>query len=162
MKYLVLAASSLLVVVVQMIAGRIVFLFNFLDLSLLLIAYWALYRNRMEALFAGSITGILLDAFLGWPLGYHGFGKTLAAFALGRASKHFTLTGRAIRFFAVGAASLLSSASVFLLLLALQRSTEALFLGAALVQALFTALVAVALLAGVDAYASARAGGVAE
>lgn len=157
MKYLVLAASSLLVVLVQMIGGRLLFLFHFLDLSLLLVAYWALYRNRMEALFAGSITGVLLDAFLGWPLGYNGFGKTLAAFAVGQASKHFNMSGRGIRFVVVGAASCLGSTSVFVLLLALQRSTDSLFLGAALVQAIFTGGVAVAVFAGIDSFASARA-----
>ena len=30
------------------------FLFNFLDLALILIAYWAVYRNRIQALFVGS------------------------------------------------------------------------------------------------------------
>jgi hypothetical protein len=60
MKYLFLAVSSFLAIVAQMIAGNNFFLFNFLDLSLILIAYWAIYRSRTEALFVGSLTGILL------------------------------------------------------------------------------------------------------
>jgi len=65
MKYIFLALSSFLAIIAQMIAGENFFLFNFLDLSLLLAAYWAIYRSRMQALFVGSLTGILLDAALG-------------------------------------------------------------------------------------------------
>ena len=83
MKYLFLAVSSFLAIIAQMIAGNSFFLFNFLDLSLILIAYWSLYRDRTQALFVGSFTGLLLDAVLGWPLGYNGFSKTLAAFLAG-------------------------------------------------------------------------------
>jgi rod shape-determining protein MreD len=79
MKYVFLALSSFLAIIAQMIAGDNFFLYNFLDLSLILVAYWAIYRSRMQALFVGSLAGLLLDAAMGWPLGYNGFGKTLAA-----------------------------------------------------------------------------------
>jgi len=76
MKYLLLALFSFLAVIAQMIAGNGFFLFNFLDLSLILVAFWAVYRNRTQALFVGSIAGLLQDAVLGWPLGYNGFGRS--------------------------------------------------------------------------------------
>src|SRR5262245_18058966 len=98
MKYLFLAVSSMLAIVAQMIAGNNFLLFNFLDISLILIGYWAIYRSRMQALFVGSLTGLLLDAALGWPLGFNGFGKTLAAFAIGAAAKRFNLEGGVARF----------------------------------------------------------------
>ena len=41
MKYLFLAGSSFLAIMAQMIAGNNFYLFNFVDLSLILITYWA-------------------------------------------------------------------------------------------------------------------------
>src|SRR5436189_5710843 len=80
MKYLFLAVSSFLAIVTQMIAGNNLFVFNFLDLSLILIPYWAMCRGRVQALFVGHVARILIDASLRWPLGYTGFGKNLAAY----------------------------------------------------------------------------------
>ncbi len=152
MKYLFLALSSFLAIVAQMIAGTNFFLFNYLDLSLILIAYWAIYRNSIQALFVGSITGILLDTVLGWPLGYNGFGRTLAAFAIGQASKRLNIEETWIRLLAITAASCLSSGSMFILFWIMQRSVSRVFLGASLMQAFITAGVGAALFAALDTY----------
>jgi len=145
MKYLFLAASAFLAIVAQAIVGSNFFLFNFLDLSLIVIAYWAMYRNRTQALFLGTITGVLLDAVLGWPLGFNGFGKTLAAFAIGQAARRFNVEEAWIRFVLIAVASCLSSLGVFALSSILQWSHTGTFLGASLIQALFTAVVGVVL-----------------
>src|SRR5512142_1507235 len=121
MKYLFLALSSFFAIVAQMIMGNNFFLFNFLDLSLILIAYWATYRNRTQALFVGSLTGILLDAVLGWPLGYNGFGRTLAAFVIGQTAKHINTEETWIRFILIASSSCLSSLSIFVLFWLLQH-----------------------------------------
>ncbi|MBP1596277.1 MAG: rod shape-determining protein MreD [Acidobacteria bacterium] len=139
----------------QMIAGNNFFLFNFVDLSLILIAYWALYRSRTQALFVGSLTGILLDAVLGWPLGYNGFGKTLAAFVFAEASRRFVLEGNGMRFLLLALSSCMSSLSIYALFLLLQRSSSAVFLGASLIQALITAAVGTLLFAALDTYTHA-------
>ncbi len=152
MKYLFLAGSSFLAIMAQMIAGNNFFLFNFVDLSLLLIAYWAFYRSRTQALFVGSLTGILQDAVLGWPLGYNGFGKTLAAFVIVEASKRFVVEGAWMRFILVAASSCLSSLSMFMLFQLLQRSASNVFLGASLMQALITAVLGALLFALLDSY----------
>ncbi len=152
MKYLFLAGSSFLAIVAQMIAGNNFFLFNFVDLSLILIIYWAVYRSRTQALFVGSLTGILQDAVLGWPLGYNGFGKTLAAFAVAEAVRRFDVEGLWIRFVVIAASSCLSSLSMFALFLLLQRSTSSIYLGASLMQALITAGVGALLFAALDTY----------
>jgi rod shape-determining protein MreD len=152
MKYLFLAVSSFLAIIAQMIAGNSFFLFNFLDLSLILIAYWALYRDRTQALFVGSLTGILLDAVLGWPLGYNGFSKTLAAFLIGRAAKHIDVEGGWIRFLIIACASFLSSLTLLVLFALLQRAGSSMFLGASLMQALITAVVAVLTFGALDSY----------
>jgi len=152
MKYLFLAGSSFLAIMAQMIAGNNFFLFNFVDLSLILIVYWALYRSRAQALFVGSLTGVLQDAVLGWPLGYNGFGKTLAAFAVAEAVRRFHIEGLGVRFVLVAASSCLSSLSMFALFLLLQRSTGSIFIGASLVQAVITGIVGTLLFAAMDTY----------
>jgi rod shape-determining protein MreD len=152
MKYLFLAGSSFLAIIAQMVMGNNFFLLSFVDLSLILIAYWALYRSRTQALFVGSLTGILQDAVLGWPLGYNGFGKTLAAFVIAEASRRFNIEGIWIRFLLVAASGCVSSLSMFMLFLLLQRSTSSIFLGASLMQALITAGVSALLFAVLDAY----------
>jgi len=152
MKYLFLAVSSFLAIVAQMIAGNNFFLFNFLDLSLILIAYWAVYRSRLQALFIGSLTGLLLDAAMGWPLGYNGFGKTLAAFVIGQSWKRFNTREPWVRFSIIAASSCLSSLSIFILFRLMQRTTSKIFLGASLMQALITAGISIVLFAGLETY----------
>ncbi len=152
MKYLFLAGTSFLAIMAQMIAGKNFFLFNFLDLSLILITYWALYRSRAQALFVGSLTGILQDAVLDWPLGYNGFGKTLAAFITAEAARRFALEGVWIRFVLMTASSCVSSLSMYVLFLLLQRTTSKIFLAASLMQALITAGVGALLFAVLDSY----------
>jgi len=153
MKYLFLALSSFLAIVAQMIAGDNFFLFNFLDLSLMLVAYWAIYRSRIQALFVGALTGLLLDAALGWPRGYNGFGKTLAAFMIGQCWKRFnTLEQPWVRFSIIAASSCMSSLSIFILFWLLQRTSSQIFLGASLLQALITATVSIVVFAGFETY----------
>jgi rod shape-determining protein MreD len=153
MKYFFLVLSSFLAIVGQTIAGNNFFLFNFLDLSLLLVAYWAIYRSRVQALFVGSLTGLLLDAALSWPLGYNGFGKTLAAFVIGQCWKRFnTMEQLWVRFVIIAAASCLSSLSMFALFRLLQRSTGRIFLGASFIQALVTAGVGMILFWVIDSH----------
>jgi rod shape-determining protein MreD len=153
MKYIFLALSSFLAIVAQMIAGNNFFLFNFLDLSLILVAYWAIYRSRVQALFVGSLTGLLLDAALGWPLGYNGFGRTLAAFFIGHCWKKFNTTEQPwVRFSILAASSCLSSFSMFILFQLMQRSSSRIFLGASLLQALITAGVGVLFFAVFETY----------
>jgi rod shape-determining protein MreD len=153
MKYLFLALSSFLAIVAQMIAGSSFFLFGVLDLSLLLVAYWAIYRSRTQALFVGSITGLLLDAALGWPIGYNGFGKTIAAFVIGQSWKKFNTAEQSwVRFAIIAAASYLSSLSVFILFWIMQRSSNKIFLGASFFQSLITAGVGVILFAAIETY----------
>jgi rod shape-determining protein MreD len=152
MKYLLLALSYL-AVVAQMIAGKNFFLFDFLDLSLLLVAYWAIYRSRMQALFVGSLTGILLDAALNWPLGYNGFGKTLAAFIIGQCWKRFNTAEQAwVRFSIIAASSCLSSLSIFVLFWLMQKTSSGVLLSNSILQALITAGVGVLFFAGLETY----------
>ena len=152
MKYLFLALSSFLAITAQMIAGKNFFLFNFLDLSLILVAYWAIYRSRTQALFVGSLTGLLLDAAMGWPLGYNGFGRTLAAFIIGQSWKRFNTRETWVQFAIIAVSSLASSVSMLILFLIMQRTTGRIFLGASLVQALVTAFITIVLFTMLESY----------
>jgi rod shape-determining protein MreD len=153
MKYLFLGLSAFLAIIAQMIAGNNFFLFNFMDLALILVAYWAIYRSRMQAIFVGSLIGLLLDAAMGWPLGYNGFGKTLAAFAIGQCWKRFNTAEQLwVRFAIIASSSCLSSLSIFVLFWLMQRSASRIFLGASLLQAFITASVGVIFFAGLESY----------
>jgi rod shape-determining protein MreD len=153
MKCLVLALSSFLAIIAQMIVGGNFFLFSFLDLSLLLVAYWAIYRSRTQALFVGSLTGLLLDAALGWKFGYNGFGKTIAAFVIGQSWKRCNTAEQSwVRFAIIASASCVSSLSVFILFWIMQRTSNKDFLGISFFQALITAGVGVVLFAAIETY----------
>lgn len=157
MKYLFFAITSLVSIIAQMIAGKSFFLFDFLDFPLILIAYWALYRSRVQALFVGSITGLLMDAALGWPLGYNGFGKTLAAYLIAAADRRFNLEGVGIRSALIATASTTSSLSIFALFAVLQRAASENFLAASLMQGVITGIASSLVFSVVDAYQRARA-----
>jgi rod shape-determining protein MreD len=153
MKYLFLALSSFLAIIAQRIAWSNFFLFSFLDLSLLLVAYWAIYRSRTQALFVGTLAGLLLDAALGWKLGYNGFGKTIAAFVIGQSWKKFNTAEQSwVRFAIIAAASFLSSLSVVILFWIMQRTSNKDYLGISFIQALITAGVGVILFAVIETY----------
>jgi rod shape-determining protein MreD len=140
MKYLFLAVSAFLAVAVQMIASDIFFPFSLLNISLLLVVWCAIYRSRVLALLLGSFTGLLLDAALGWPLGYNGFGLTLAVFVIGQSWDRLnTAEQPVVRFLILTAASLTNSMSMFLLFWIMQRTTSRVFIGSAVLQALITA-----------------------
>jgi rod shape-determining protein MreD len=158
MKYVFLAVSSFLAIIAQMIAGNNFFLFNFLDLSLILVAYWAIYRSRVQALFVGSLAGLLLDAAMGWPLGYNGFGKTLAAVAIGQCWKRFNTAEQLwVRFTIIAASSCLNSLSMYILFWLMQRRASRIFLGASLLQAFITAAIGVVIFAALENYKRAQA-----
>jgi len=114
--------------------------FGYLDISLVLVAWWAVYYSRVQALFLGSFIGLILDYALGWPLGYNGFGRTLAAFIIGQTWNRFnTAEQPAVRFLIFATASLTSSASMLILFWITQRNTSRVFTGSAFLQALITA-----------------------
>ncbi|MBN2243426.1 MAG: rod shape-determining protein MreD [Acidobacteria bacterium] len=152
MKYLFLALSSFLAITAQMIAGNNFFIFNFLDLSLILVSYYAVYRSRTQALFVGSLTGLLLDAAMGWPLGYNGFGRTLAAFIIGLSWKRLNTRESWVRFAIIAGASLASSASMLILFWIMQRAAGRLFIGASILQALVTSFITVVLFTAMETY----------
>ncbi|MBM3790441.1 MAG: rod shape-determining protein MreD [Acidobacteria bacterium] len=139
-------------------AGNSLFLFNFLDFALILVAFWAVYRHRVQALFVGSLAGLMQDAVLGWPLGFNGFGKTVAAFLMGQAAKRFNVEGHWIRFALITTGAFANTLCIFVLFLLLQRSVNVLFIGAALMQSIITGAAGTLVFSLIDSYQSAQAG----
>ena len=152
MKYLFLALSSFLAIIAQMVAGKDFPLFKFLDLSLILVAYWAIYRSRTQALFVGSLTGLLLDAALRWPFGYNGFGHTLAAFIIGQAWKRLNTTEPWVQFTIIAVSSLANSLSIVALSWIMQRNSNGIIFGAALIQSLVTAFITIVFFTVLEIY----------
>ena len=158
MKYLFLGLSAFLAIVAQMIAGDNFFLFNFLDLSLILVSYWAIYRSRTQALFVAALAGLLLDAAMGWPLGYNGFGKIVAVIVIGQCWNRFNTAEQTwVRFSIIASSSCMSSISIGALFWLLEGRTSRIFIGASIFQAFITASIAVILFAGFDTYKRTQA-----
>jgi rod shape-determining protein MreD len=57
-------------------------LFKFIDLPLIVVVYFALQRDAMQALFVGAVAGLATDALSVGLLGAGGFSKTLVAFTV--------------------------------------------------------------------------------
>ena len=84
---------------------------------------------------------------------YNGFGKTVAAFVIGQSWKKFNTAGQPwVRFTILFAASCLSSLSLYLLFWLMQRSSNPVFPGASVLQALITAGLGIILFAVLETY----------
>ena len=55
---------------------------SFIDIGLILVVYFALQREPVQALFVGAAAGLATDALGGGLLGAGGFSKTLTAYAV--------------------------------------------------------------------------------
>jgi rod shape-determining protein MreD len=53
---------------------------SYIDVGLILVVYFALQREPVQALFVGAATGLAIDALGGGLLGAGGFSKTLTAY----------------------------------------------------------------------------------
>ena len=153
MMYLLILLMSFLAIVVQMVAADHFFLLSSIDLPLILTAFWAAYRNRTQALFVGALTGLLLDAAMGWPLGYNGFGRTLAAFVFGQSWKRFNTREVWVQFLILAVSSCTSSLSILILCWIMQREVGRAFPAGSIVQAIVTAFFTVVLFALLKKYA---------
>ena len=90
---------------------------------------------------------------MGWPLGYNGFGRTLAAFLIGQCWKRFNTAEQPwVRLSIIAAGSCISSLSIFVLFWLMQRTASRIFLGASILQAFITAAIAVIFFAVLDSY----------
>jgi len=153
MTYLLILLLSFLTVVAQMVALDHLLFLGSVDLPLILIAYWAAYRSRTQALYVGALTGLLLDAAMGWPLGYHGFGRTLAAFVFGQSWKRFNTREAWVQFVILAVSSCASSLSILALCGIMRRSVGKAFGGGMILQAIVTAFITVILFALLRRYA---------
>jgi rod shape-determining protein MreD len=84
---------------------------RFLDIPLILVVYYALQRNALEAIFIGAICGIATDATgAGAILGTGGFSKTVVAFAVVSLASRMMIDNPLTRIPVLAGAALLDSA----------------------------------------------------
>ena len=153
MMYLYILLLSFLAIVAQMVALDHFLFLSCVDLPLILTSFWAAYRNRTQALYVGALTGLLMDAGMGWPLGYNGFGRTLAAFVFGQLWKRFNTREAWVQLVILTVSSLASTSSILVLCWIMQRKVGSAFAGGSIVQAIVTAFVTVILFALLKKYA---------
>src|SRR6266404_7502479 len=83
MRQLKTAAIIAIAVILQASLRNIWPPFRFLDLPLIVVVYFALVRDPLEALLVAAVCGIATDAVgAGGLLGSSGFSKTVTAFAV--------------------------------------------------------------------------------
>ncbi|HEX8707152.1 MAG TPA: rod shape-determining protein MreD [Pyrinomonadaceae bacterium] len=85
------------------------------DLPLIVVVYFALQRDALQALFVGVVAGLVTDALSGGLLGSGGFSKTLVAYLIVSLSTRVMLDNPLARIPVLAGASLLDD-TVYVLL----------------------------------------------
>ena len=82
---------------------------SFIDIGLILVVYFALQREPVQALFVGAATGLAADALGGGLLGAGGFSKTLTAYAVYLVASRVMLDTTVLRIPVLAGASLIDN-----------------------------------------------------
>ena len=82
MRQLKVALVLVVAVILQSSLPAVWHLSVYVDLPLIVVVYFALQRNALQALLVGAIAGIATDALSGGLLGAGGFSKTLVAYVV--------------------------------------------------------------------------------
>jgi rod shape-determining protein MreD len=82
MRQFKIVVAVALAIILQTVLPTVWQPFVFVNLPLIVVVYFALQRDMIEALIIGAATGIAADAFSQSLLGAGGFSKTLVAFAI--------------------------------------------------------------------------------
>lgn len=89
---------------------------SYVDLPLIVVVYFALQRDALQALIIGAVTGLATDALgAGGLLGAGGFSKTLVAFVIASLASRVMLDNPLVRIPVLAGAALLD-ATVYVLL----------------------------------------------
>ncbi|PYS47980.1 MAG: rod shape-determining protein MreD [Acidobacteria bacterium] len=89
--------------------------FIYVDLPLIVVVYFALQRDALQALLVGAIAGLATDALSFGLLGAGGFSKTLVAYLVYSLSTRVTLDTSLVRIPVLAGASLVDDAVYVLL-----------------------------------------------
>jgi rod shape-determining protein MreD len=103
------ALSVLLVVLLQVTINRWL-PFVLIDFVLILVVYFALQRDGVQAVIIGALTGLAIDGLsAGSLLGSNGFTKTLVAYTIAALSTRIVLDNPLLRIPVLGGAALMDS-----------------------------------------------------
>ena len=83
--------------------------FVYVDLPLIVVVYFALQRNPLQALVIGAVAGLAADALGGGLLGAGGFSKTLTAYLIAALATRIMLDNPLLRIPVLAGAALLDT-----------------------------------------------------
>ncbi len=110
-----IAICVALAVVLQSSLTSIWQAFNFIDLPLIVVVYFALGRDGVLAVIVGLVAGLSTDALSGGILGANGFTKSLIGFSVATLATRVNLDNSLTRIFVVAAATAFDAAVYVLL-----------------------------------------------
>lgn len=131
--------------------------FVYVDLPLIVVVYFALQRDALEALLVGAIGGVATDALSFGLLGAGGFSKTLAAYLIVSLATRVNLGNPLARIPVLAGASLIDDSVYVLLHRMLGQSTNYPFIERASLKLIGTTVAGTVILYLLDVMFSERA-----
>jgi rod shape-determining protein MreD len=129
----------------------------YVDLPLIVVVYFALQRDALQALLIGAISGLVTDALSRGLLGAGSFSKTLTAYVIVTVASRVNLDNSLARIPVLAGASLLDDSVYVLLHKMLGQSSSYPFIERASFKLIGTTVVGTVILYGLDVLFSERA-----
>ncbi|MFN2454360.1 MAG: rod shape-determining protein MreD [Pyrinomonadaceae bacterium] len=130
---------------------------DYFDLPLIVVVYFALQRDALQALAIGAIAGLAADALGGGLLGAGGFSKTLTAYVIASLSTRVMLDNPLVRIPVLAGAALFDSLIYVFLQRLLDQPPLVLFAERAAFKLIGTTVLGTAILFVLDSFLSERA-----
>jgi rod shape-determining protein MreD len=158
MRQLKIALVLTLAILLQSSLGNIWHPLVYIDLPLIVVVYFALQRDMMQALIVGAVAGLGTDAVgVGGLLGAGGFSKTLIAYLIAALATKVMLDNPLVRIPVLAGAALLDATMYVLLHRMLGQASQKPFVELASYELIWTTVVGTVLLYVFDTFFSERA-----
>jgi rod shape-determining protein MreD len=158
MRQLKIALVLALAVILQTTLGRQWHPFVYIDLPLIVVVYFALQRDAMQALMVGAAAGLAMDALgAGGLLGAGGFSKTLTAYLIVSLATRVNIDNPLARIPVLAGAALLDDTIYVLLHRMLSQPTMYRFIDGAPLKLIATTITGTLILYALDLLFSERA-----
>lgn len=157
MRQLKIAVVLTLAVLLQSSLGYIWHPLVYIDLPLVVVVYFALQRDMLQALVIGALAGLAMDGLSGGLLGAWGFSKTLTAYLIAALSMRVMLDNPLARIPVLAGAALLDAAVNVLLHRMLGQPSPKPFVEMVSYELIWTTVVGTVLLYVFDMFFSERA-----
>jgi len=130
---------------------------DYFDLPLIVVVYFALQRDALQALTIGAIAGLATDALSGGLLGAGGFSKTLTAYVVASLATRIMLDNPLLRIPVLAGAALLDSLVYVFLQRLLDQPSLVPFAQVAAFKIIGTTIIGTVALYVIDGFLSERA-----